>query len=194
MKEKTLQIPVTNFGQLFKFFRLQAGFITIGQFADALADHNIIYCESLYYHWQRNNKIPTNRQLLLQIIKVFIDHGSITNSTQANIFLESSNKGYLTNSEIIDLSYIDTNPAQEEKDNFYKALNQFIELEKINKSKPKNKVNKIPKSVRFNLMIEGGTNNYLSKIAKQKNTTKSSFIRQLIFEYKQRENDFKKII
>lgn len=184
MTNQSLQTPAANFGQLFKFFRIQAGFNTIGQFADALADHNIVYCESLYYHWQRNNKIPTNRQLLLRIIKVFIEHGGITTSNQANLFLESSNKGYLTNSETNELVDLDIQPTFEQEENFLNTLLNFLESEKINKNKPKIKCTNIPKTIRFNFMIEESTNAFLSKVAKENRTTKSKFIRQLIQEYK----------
>lgn len=191
MKEKALQQPIANFGQLFKFFRQQAGFNTIGQFADALADENIIYCESLYYHWQRNNKVPNNRQLILQIIKIFINHGGLVTSNQANIFLESTGKGYLTNLEQKELTDLDTNPTIEQTNNFYNSLNEFIQLEKEKKLKNKNLKSlskKIPKAIRFNFMVGEDTHKYIAKIAKQEKTTKSNFIRQLISEYKQREN------
>ncbi len=184
MTKNKLQPTTPTFGQLFKLFRIQAGFNTIGQFADALADHNVIYCESLYYHWQRNNKVPTNRQLLLKIIEVFIENGGITTSNQANTFLESSNSGYLTHSELDFFVDLDINPTKEQENNFNSVLQKFLESEKIKKSKPKIKLERVSKSIRFNLMMEEKTHKFLSRIAKENNTTKSKFIRQLIESYK----------
>lgn len=184
MSTQPLQ-PAITFGQLFKFFRIQAGFATVAQFADALADHNIIYCESLYYHWQRNNKIPTNRKLLLQIITVFVDHGSIVSPDQANALLESAETGYLTKSELTLFPNLDTNPDSEQKTDFEKAVQQFIDSELLKKTKPKQCIKRNPKAIRFNCMLENETNIFLNKIAKKHKTTKSNLIRQLISEYKQ---------
>lgn len=183
MSTQPLQ-PAITFGQLFKFFRIQAGFTTVAQFADALADHNIIYCESLYYHWQRNCKIPTSRKLLLQIISLFIDQGAIVTSDQANIFLESAEKGYLTKSELTQFPDLDINPSSEQIILFEKALQQFIELENNKKSQPEKDKKNIPKVIRFNCMLEEGTHSFLNKVARKNKTTKSSFIRQLINDYK----------
>lgn len=178
-----------NFGQLFKFFRIQSGFTTIVQFADALADHNIIYCESLYYHWQRNSKVPTNRVLLLQILQVFIDHSGVRSTDQVNSFLESASKGYITNKELLSFPNLDTNPTVKQTNNFYNALNDFIIFEKERKQhnkRFKNLTKKIPKVVRFNFMIEEKTHKYLSKIAMENKTTKSNFLRQLINEHQEK--------
>jgi hypothetical protein len=179
-----------NFGQLFKFFRQQAGFSTISQFADALADHNVIYCESLYYHWQSNNKIPTNRKLLLQIIQVFVDHDGLQFKSQVNSLLEAADKGYITNNELLEFPKLETNPTINQVKNFYNTLNEFIILE--NEKKLQSKIikdlsKKIPKDIRFNFMIEEHTHRYLVKIATQEETTKSNFIRKLITEYQQKQ-------
>lgn len=182
MNTQAQQSAIT-FGQLFKFFRIQAGFTTIAQFADALADHNIVYCESLYYHWQRNNKIPTNRKLVLQVIAMLTNHGGIVIVDQANLFLETSGKGYLTKSELAQLSDLITNSTTEQISDFEKRFQQFIELENFKKIKPKEYKKSIPKVIRFNCMLEEGTNSFLNKVAKANNTTKSNFIRQLILEH-----------
>lgn len=186
MSTQILQSGIT-FGQLFKFFRIQAGFATIAQFADALADLNIIYCESLYYHWQGNSKIPNNRKLVLQVISVFINCGAIITYDQVNMILESAGKGYLTNLELTQLPRLNNDATDQQISDFKSKLQLFIQLEGFKKNSPKEYKKRIPKIVRFNCMLEEETNSFLKIVAKKNNTTKSNFIRQLIEEHKKNE-------
>jgi hypothetical protein len=89
-----------TFAKLFKKYRLKAEFETCSSFGEALAQKGYIYDESIFSHWQKGNRIPTNRHLLLTIIKIFIERTSITCKEDANEFLETTGLGYLTNLEI----------------------------------------------------------------------------------------------
>lgn len=89
-----------NFAQLFKKYRLRAEFDTYSSFASELAGKGYYYDESIFSHWQKGSRIPTNRQLLLTIIEVFIERKAIDNQSEANEFLASTGLGYLTREEL----------------------------------------------------------------------------------------------
>ena len=90
----------STFSYLFKKFRLKSGLTTLAEFGDALAQEGLVYETSLFSHWQNGTRIPRDRALLLNAIKIFIEREGITSIKEANIFLESSNHGYLTEPEI----------------------------------------------------------------------------------------------
>ena len=173
-----------NFGQLFKYFRLKSEFKTISQFSNQLAEKNICLCDSLLYHWQSGNRVPTNRKLIISIIEVFIENKGIKDLDQANLFLKLANKGYLTDSEREQLPKIKHSPNQD-KDKFKTEIQQFInnlnrgvksDLEKIVKLKNK--------KIKFNFCISEDNYNYFSKIANNKKMSKANFLRKLITDYK----------
>ena len=89
-----------SFGDLFKRFRLKAEFATLSEFGKALADEGFIYEDSILSRWQQGNRMPSNRNLLLTIIKIFMQRGGITSFKEANVFLGSSGQGYLTEPEL----------------------------------------------------------------------------------------------
>lgn len=93
-----------TFSSFFKRFRLKSGFATLSDFGDALAEKGFVFENSLFSHWQKANRIPKNRSLLIIIIKIFIEKGGIESIKEANSFLESTGQGYLTESEIEDIS------------------------------------------------------------------------------------------
>ena len=92
-----------SFNALFKKHRLRAEFCTLAEFGEALADKGFIYEDSIFSHWQKGNRIPQNRGLLISILKIFIERGSITSLTEANSLLESAGQGYVTDTELNNL-------------------------------------------------------------------------------------------
>jgi len=88
-----------SFSQLFKKYRLRSEFETIASFSDALAEKGYIYEESIFYHWQKGTRTPTDRKLVLALIKVFIQRKSIQTKEEANEFLEAARFGYMTKEE-----------------------------------------------------------------------------------------------
>ncbi|HSX08893.1 MAG TPA: NB-ARC domain-containing protein [Candidatus Saccharimonadales bacterium] len=88
-----------TFAQLFKKYRLRAEFDTFASFSDALAKEGYFYEESIFSHWQKGTRLPTNRQLLLKIIEIFVERESIKTVDEANELLASAGLGYLTNAE-----------------------------------------------------------------------------------------------
>lgn len=88
-----------SFNALFKFYRLRAAIPTLSEFGKALAEEGFAYEDSIFSRWQMGNRIPNNRNLLVSMLKIFIDRGSITSLEEANTLLESAGQGYVTDSE-----------------------------------------------------------------------------------------------
>lgn len=102
-----------TFSELFKKYRLKSEFLTLCEFGRALAAEGRIYDDSIFTHWQKGKRIPKDRNLLLIILKIFIQRKGITSHEEANEFLASAGLGYLTNEEkqLITSSYFNqSNP------------------------------------------------------------------------------------
>jgi len=93
-----------SFGKLFKKFRLKSQFSTLSEFGKALADEGFIYEDSILSRWQQGTRIPSNRNLLLTIIKIFVKRRGIISIKEANSFIDSAGQGYLTEREWQNLS------------------------------------------------------------------------------------------
>lgn len=94
---------MNTFGQLFKKYRLKAEFATIVELVDAFAEKGYLYEVSTFYRWQKGERIPTRRDILLTLIAVFTERNAICSLLEANSFLESAGHGYLTKKEQIKL-------------------------------------------------------------------------------------------
>lgn len=93
-----------SFGKLFKKFRLKSEFSSLSNLGQMLAEEGLAYEDSTLSRWQNGSRVPTNRNLLTTLIKIFIARGGIASLREANSFLESAGQGYLTESEIEKLS------------------------------------------------------------------------------------------
>ncbi len=122
-------MPKGTFGALFKKYRLKAEFPSLTQFGKALGEKGYLYDDSLFYHWQRNSRIPKNRSLLFSIISLFWEKGGISSLKEVNQFLESAGHGYITESEMHKILH---NKSNNEK-LYPKKIIKFIEM--IGKSK-----------------------------------------------------------
>lgn len=89
-----------SFGHLFKKFRLRAGFATLSEFGKTLSDEGLIFEDSIFSHWQKGNRIPKKRCVLLTLIKIFMDRSGISSLKEAHQLLESTGQGYLTEEEL----------------------------------------------------------------------------------------------
>lgn len=97
-----------SFAQLFKRYRLRAEFETFSSFGDALSGKGYFYEESIFSHWQKGTRTPTNRELLLTIIKIFIEKDSVRTIDEANELLSSVGLGYITDKERKELHFRNT--------------------------------------------------------------------------------------
>jgi len=88
-----------TFGELFKKYRLRSEFETLSSFGNALAQKGYIYEDSIYSHWQKNSRIPRDRKLLLEIAKIFIEKGGMTQLKDVQSFFSSTGQGFLTDEE-----------------------------------------------------------------------------------------------
>lgn len=96
--------PNKLFGELFKKFRLRAGFESLSALANVLADEGLVFDDSTLSRWQNGNRIPRKRKLLVQILKLFVNYGGISKLEEANFFMEAANLGRLTEKEIRKIS------------------------------------------------------------------------------------------
>ncbi len=94
----------STFGKLFKKFRLKSEFSSLSEFSKVLAEEGLIYEDSALSRWQSGNRIPSSRSLLIALIKIFVNRKGIISLREANLLLESAGQGYLTESEIENLS------------------------------------------------------------------------------------------
>ena len=90
---------MNTFGELFRKYRVKAGFSSLSEFADAFAQNGYCYDESIFSHWQAGKRIPGKRVVLVSLIVLFIQKGSIHSLQEANELLESAGHGYLTLTE-----------------------------------------------------------------------------------------------
>lgn len=90
---------IEPFKDLFRRYRLRSEFETLQEFGNALSESNYVYETSIFSHWQKGSRVPKNRKLLLEIIKLFINRNGITSVHEANRFIASTGQGYLTDVE-----------------------------------------------------------------------------------------------
>lgn len=100
-----------SFAELFKKYRLRSEFETISSFSDALAEKGYFYEESIFSHWQKGTRVPSNRQLVLCIIKIFKERDSLKTTDEVNELLASVGMGYLTDKEKKELVFVKQNEA-----------------------------------------------------------------------------------
>src|SRR3989344_9053461 len=93
-----------QFATLFKKYRLRSEIETLSEFGDLLAQEGLVYETSLFTRWQKGERVPKDRKILLAILKIFIKKCGIKSIDEANELLESSGQGYLTQSEVKSLS------------------------------------------------------------------------------------------
>lgn len=89
-----------SFAEFFKTFRLKSGFSSLSEFGKALTEEGFMFEDSIFSRWQKGNRIPKDRNLLLALIQIFIKRGSITSIKEVDIFLDAAGQGYLTESEM----------------------------------------------------------------------------------------------
>jgi len=99
-------LSMKTFAYLFKKYRLRAEFETFSAFGDALAEKGYFYEESIFSHWQKGTRVPSNRQLVLCIIEIFKQRDSLKTIDEANALLASVGMGYLTDKEKEKLAFV----------------------------------------------------------------------------------------
>lgn len=88
-----------SFADLFRKYKAKAGLKTLSHLGEELEKEGLLFENSIFSHWQRGSRIPTNRNTLLALIKIFVKRNAIKTITEINIFLESSGHGYITRTE-----------------------------------------------------------------------------------------------
>ncbi len=93
------------FAELFIKYRLRSEIATLSSFGDLMACEGYAYETSLFTRWQKGNRVPKDRKVLLAIIKVFLLRKGITTFSEINSLLESAGQGYMTKIEQNKLIY-----------------------------------------------------------------------------------------
>lgn len=150
------------FGSLFKKYRKLSGYKTLGKFADALADEGLIYSESLLSRWQKNLRLPRDRDVFLILIRLFIKKGAILNIFEANELLSAAGMGYLSPSEVEKILH----PGRLKVEMHIPAAQMSLDKEE--------------KHVKVSLILPKNLNKYLDWVATQYQTNKSEAFRQII--------------
>lgn len=126
---------MSSFSKLFKKYRLRSEFETLSEFGDALALEGVPYENSLFSRWQKGERVPRNRKLIVTMIKIFIKRNGISSLKEANQFLESTEQGYLTENEIhlLPKNVITSCPFQAPKeiDHFTGRENYINQIKKL---------------------------------------------------------------
>lgn len=94
----------TSFAQLFKKYRLLSEIETLAEFGDLLAEEGFVYETSLFTRWQKGDRIPKERRVILAILRVFAKRGGIVSIEEANSVVQSVNQKDLTHEESSALS------------------------------------------------------------------------------------------
>lgn len=94
------------FSQIFKKFRLKSQFATLGELATALSEEGFALEDSTLSRWQNGSRVPTDRNLLLTIVKIFLKKKGMKSLQETNSFMELAGQGYLTDSERVALFVI----------------------------------------------------------------------------------------
>lgn len=95
-----------KFAELFKKYRLRSEFATLSELGAALSKEGLVFEDSIFSHWQSGKRIPTSRQQLLTLIKIFLHREGINTLTEANLLMESVGQGYLTDKEVEGLGFL----------------------------------------------------------------------------------------
>lgn len=94
-----------TFANLFKKYRLRSEIETLSQFGDLLAQEGIVYETSLFSRWQKGERTPNDRKILLSVVKIFADKKGISSISEANELMVGAGQGNLTESEVRDLPF-----------------------------------------------------------------------------------------
>ena len=89
----------SSFPELFKTYRLKAGFATLNSFGTALSQKGFIYEDSIFSHWQKGTRTPNSRELLIKVIEIFLEKGAVQSLEEANEILSAGEMGMLTPEE-----------------------------------------------------------------------------------------------
>lgn len=93
------------FGSLFRKYRLRSECETLADFGDLLQEYGYFYEPSLFSHWQKGSRVPRDRELLLAIIRLFVQKKAIRTRAEVTQFLEAAGQPGLTTEELQTLPY-----------------------------------------------------------------------------------------
>lgn len=89
-----------QFATLFKKYRLRSEIETLAEFGDLLAQEGIVYENSIFTRWQKGERVPSDRKIVLKIIQIFAKRRGISRKEEINLFLESLDKSQINEKEL----------------------------------------------------------------------------------------------
>lgn len=93
------------FGSLFRKYRLRSECETLADFGDLLQEYGYFYEHSLFSHWQKGSRVPRDRDLLMAVIRLFVQKKAIRTRAEITQFLEAAGHPGLTTEEVQTLPY-----------------------------------------------------------------------------------------
>lgn len=93
------------FGSLFRKYRLRSECETLAEFGDLLQEFGYFYESSLFSHWQKGSRVPRDRDLLLAIVRLFVQKKAIRTRAEGAQFMEAAGQPGLTTEELQTLPY-----------------------------------------------------------------------------------------
>lgn len=161
-----------TFGSLLKHYRILAGFKTLKQLADALTDEGLIYSESLLSRWQKDSRLPKDRDVFLILIKIFITQKGIKNVYQANQLLSSAGMGYLSIEEVNSLLLSNRIKLELEMDLYEKFSPRHTP---VNQQQPDE-----DQLIKISLSLPKNLDRYLDWVSLQYKTSRAESLRQIL--------------
>lgn len=87
------------FGSIFKKLRLRSGIATLSELGDLLGEKGYVIDESLFSRWQRGDRLPRERRIILMLIDIFAEKDGITSLNEANLLLNLAHQPPLNKEE-----------------------------------------------------------------------------------------------
>lgn len=101
-----------EFSRLFRRYRLRSEFETLSDFSDGLAQEGYYYDESLFSHWQKGNRVPRDRDLVLTLCQLFCKRNAMRTRDEVNQFLTAAGHTHASDTEFarFPVKLIDVSP------------------------------------------------------------------------------------
>lgn len=174
MRKKTVFAPTNQarFSQLFCLFRARSTLLTLTRLGDALAEIGLVLDESTLSHWQCGVRLPKDRAICLQLIKVLFQHQGIRRLSEANELLAACAEYPLT---VREEKYIRTAEQLElpksQRPAWFQPVQPVVEPVVVPTD---------VSAVKLHLILPAEINQFLSQQARLKDSSKSAIVRSLI--------------
>ncbi len=116
-----------SFAKLFKQYRLKSGISTLKEFNSLLREYGYKFEESILSKWQNGSRVPKDRKLVIEILKIFTKNGCNLSTEDMDNFLIVTNLPALSKDEKMEISPALVNPISPTNSYF---IASDVEMEK----------------------------------------------------------------